>query len=297
MTPRTLGFVILATVAIGLAPPMIAIAQTYDHLKCYKMKDPHNFTAVANLAPIQNPPFPVEPGCKIKVRGVEFCIPVDKTLVPGTGNAPSAPVAGQPLQNDFICYNMKCPKPPAPIPPVLVSDQFGSRTLQKFTARRICTPAIKGLPTTTTIPQTTTTTTTTTMPSNPCMLDQQGACLGTCPNAGDTCLYDPATGVCDCYPQSAQCTLDLVGMCVGLCPHANDICAPDPSGTPPCTCQQPPPCNLATFPACNGTCPGGKVCVKDATTSFCHCCGVLAAPCVTTPDCCTGFTCIAGTCQ
>jgi hypothetical protein len=262
MTTRIVGFVVFAVFAISLSLSTVASAQTFDHLKCYKMKDPHNFTALANLTPIQNPPFPVEPGCKIKVRGLEFCIPVDKALVPG-GNAPSAQVVGQPLTNDYICYNMRCPKPASAIPPVLVSDQFGSRTLQKFVARRICTPAIKGVPTTTTTSTTitTTTTTTTTLPTSPCSLDAGGTCSGTCPNVNDVCLPN-ATGV-------------------------------------PCTCQQQGPvaCNLATFPMCNGTCPAGLICEKDITTSFCYCCGVLAAPCTTNADCCGGFSCIAGTCQ
>jgi hypothetical protein len=102
MTKRVFGFVVLAGLAISLWLSTVASAQTFDHLKCYKMKDPHNFTAVANLTPFQNPPFPVEPGCKIKVKGLEFCIPVTKTLVPGTSNAPSAPVVGQPLQNENV---------------------------------------------------------------------------------------------------------------------------------------------------------------------------------------------------
>jgi hypothetical protein len=252
--------VVLASFAISFSLIAVASAQTFDHLKCYKMKDPHNFTALADFLPIQNPPFPVELDCKIKVRGAEFCIPVSKTIV--GGNAPSAPVVGQTLSNDFICYTIKCPKPPAPIPSVMVSDQFGSRTLQKFTAKRICTPAIKGLPptTTTTTSTTTTTTTTTTLPSSPCA-GQNGVCMGTCVNTGDICQADPATGDCICGPQA------------------------------------PVACNLSTFPACAGTCPGGLICTKDATTSFCYCCGVLAAPCTTTPDCCTGFSCIAGTCQ
>lgn len=264
MTKRR-TWVVIAGLVSSVSLASVASAQTFDHLKCYKMKDPHNFTAIANLAPFQNPPFPVEPGCKIKVKGLEFCIPVTKTLVPG-GNAPSAPVTGQALANDFICYTVRCPKPPTAIPPVLVSDQFGSRTLQKFTASRICTPAIKGLPSTTTTTASTTTsttatsTTTTTLPTSPCS-DQNGTCAGTCPNTGDVCQSDPATGACNCGPQA------------------------------------PVACNFATFPTCAGTCPAGLICEKDVTTSFCYCCGVLAAPCTTNADCCGGFSCIAGTCQ
>ena len=254
MSKRVFGFVVLAGFAMSVSLTAVASAQTLDHLKCYKMKDPHNFTALADLIPIQNPPFPNELDCKIKVRGLEFCIPVTKTIV--GGNAPTAPVVGQTLTNDFICYTMKCPKPPTPIPSVLVSDQFGSRTLQKFTAKRICTPAIKGLPTTTT---TTSTTTTTTTPA-PCS-DQTGTCAGACPNTGDICQFDAVSGDCICGPQG------------------------------------PVACNFATFPMCNGTCPGGLICEKDVTTSFCYCCGVLAAPCTTNADCCGGFSCISGTCQ
>jgi hypothetical protein len=87
----------LMAFAFGLALATTASAQVYDHLECYKMQDPHNFSAAANLTPFQNPPFPIGVGCKIKVKGREFCIPVDKSLIPGVGNAPSAPVVGQPL--------------------------------------------------------------------------------------------------------------------------------------------------------------------------------------------------------
>jgi len=301
MRKVSLACFVLATVAFVLVTVPSASAQVFDHLKCYKMKDAHNFTAGADLTPFQNPPFPVEPGCKIKVKGKEFCIPVDKDLIPGASNAPSAPVVGQALQNDFICYKMKCPNTGVQIPPLVVSDQFGSRTLKKFVAKKLCTPAIKGLPPTTTTTSTTSTsttsTTTTTLVSNPCSVDPAtGMCDGVCPVQGEKCLVDPLTGMCDCQPLSAQCAYNSVTLaCEGLCMNTHENCVADPPGTNNCTCL--PLCADATLPTCAGTCPGTQTCIKDPTTTFCLCCGTGFTSCTTTADCCMPFTCVAGICQ
>jgi hypothetical protein len=59
-------------------------------------------------------------------------------IVPLPVYAPPAPV-------DRICYKVKCPIPPPPFPPDQnVTDQFGNRTLMKFKAAFMCTPAVKG---------------------------------------------------------------------------------------------------------------------------------------------------------
>jgi len=186
-------------------------AQNFDHLKCYKIKDPHNFSAAADLTPFQVPPFAVELGCKIRVKGTEFCIPVDKALLPGSGTVPSAPVSGQPLQNDFICYNIKCPASGTTIPPVVASDQFGSRTLQKFRVKRLCVPAIKGLPPTTTTTTTTPITTTTTLPL--CASAGLPACAGTCPSP-QTCVKDSTTTFCLCCSTGGSGCVTTSDCCV-----------------------------------------------------------------------------------
>ena len=43
---------------------------------------------------------------------------------------------------DRICYDVKCPK--VIIDDQEVTDQFGTRTLTKFKAKMVCTPAVKG---------------------------------------------------------------------------------------------------------------------------------------------------------
>ncbi len=133
-----------------------------DHLKCYKAKDGNKFKeAIADLVPLQDPPFPVKPGCKIKLKGKQVCIPVSKTLNSTSAPAPLG-LTGLDLVNDYICYKVKCDK--QELPDLVVSDQFGSRTIEKLKAVKwLCAPAVKGAgPTTTTSTVTTTSTTTVT---------------------------------------------------------------------------------------------------------------------------------------
>src|SRR5687768_3287871 len=57
------------------------VGNPFDHLKCYKIKDPTKAAYVADLVPLQRPPFSVEPGCKVLFPPKLFCIPVQKTNV------------------------------------------------------------------------------------------------------------------------------------------------------------------------------------------------------------------------
>jgi hypothetical protein len=54
------------------------------------------------------------------------------------------PVSAPPAGDDRVCYKVKCPKPATPIPDQSVTDQFGNRTVTKFTASLLCTPAVRG---------------------------------------------------------------------------------------------------------------------------------------------------------
>ena len=132
------GFLIVVTTAVS------AHAAVDDHLKCYKVNDGLNLTAVVDL---NSPQFGVEAGCKVS-RARLFCVPATKTVVSAEDKNTNAPIAPLPIvgpdAGDRICYKLKCPTPPAAIPDQSATDQFGNRTVNKFRASFLCTPAFKG---------------------------------------------------------------------------------------------------------------------------------------------------------
>jgi hypothetical protein len=157
----------MVSLSVLLAVPNSVQAQPFDHLQCHKMKDPHKFDAVVDLEPLQVPVFLPAAGCKIKVKGKEFCVPTNKQVQ--STDAPAEAVVGQEQTHDFICYKMKCPK--AVISDTEVTDQFGTRMLTNLKpSGKICVPAVKGGPpptvTTTTTSTTSTSTTSTTLPTS-----------------------------------------------------------------------------------------------------------------------------------
>jgi hypothetical protein len=122
---------IVASLATG------AYAQTDDHLKCFKIKDVATFkSATADLVPAQ-PQIPGE-NCTIKGKGAQLCVPVDKANVAiEEGTLQDFPT--QTLQDAQLCYKVKCPSKVTV--PVQVSDQFGTRTIQRGKASKVCGPA------------------------------------------------------------------------------------------------------------------------------------------------------------
>src|SRR5690242_11768319 len=113
------GLLVTAVTSVLLA--RVAAAQTDDHLKCYKIKDSGNFSAVINLtSQVAN-----ETGCTVKVKGAMLCVPVTKQVV--QTDAPQTTHDGQQLTDDRICYKMKCPKEVLPNQNVI--DQFGARSV------------------------------------------------------------------------------------------------------------------------------------------------------------------------
>ncbi|HVO23716.1 MAG TPA: CHRD domain-containing protein [Candidatus Margulisiibacteriota bacterium] len=62
-----------------------------------------------------------------------------------------APVAGQDLTEDTLCYQIKCTDnaPTPPNPSLQVFDQFGGRTVSKLQPYLLCGPAGQGTPPTT----------------------------------------------------------------------------------------------------------------------------------------------------
>jgi hypothetical protein len=125
--------------AAALAPP--ATAQVADHLECYKIKDPVKLNGFADL---ETPQFGLDPGCKI-AKAKLFCAPATKTVLEASdGSTPITPVdfSAAPAPGDRICYAVKCPK--EELPDQEVTDQFGTRTVEKLKAKMVCTPAVKG---------------------------------------------------------------------------------------------------------------------------------------------------------
>ncbi len=130
--------------SLGVCSPAAAILPPSDHEKCYKITDPAKIKGTVDLT---TPQFGLEPGCKVGAAKY-FCAPASKSNVTVTSKGVPVvplPVYAPPAPTDRICYKIKCPVPPPPFPPDQnVTDQFGNRTLMKFTAAYMCTPAVKG---------------------------------------------------------------------------------------------------------------------------------------------------------
>ncbi len=185
----------LAVVAALLAPTVGDAQQLHDHLKCYKIKDVKvlgddgkPIEGLVDLTALQDPPFSFEPGCKLKVKAKEFCIPVAK--IAKEFNGPATGVEGHDILDDFICYKLKCPKPDdgGVLPPesLLVIDQFARREVRKFKTAKLCAPAVKIVEPTTTSTSTTTTTSTTAT-TTLCVPDCAGKVCGDPNGCGSSC--------------------------------------------------------------------------------------------------------------
>jgi hypothetical protein len=146
---RTTGVLALLLSAQVIAPAC-AGAQPFDHLKCFKVRDAAKFVATATieaaLAQFGNE------SCQIKGRAKLFCVPADKTVTAFTDKSqegiPPTGYAGQDLTDARVCYRIKCPK--SEIAPETATDQFGTRSFEKFKSQLLCTPAVLGTPPTTT---------------------------------------------------------------------------------------------------------------------------------------------------
>jgi hypothetical protein len=154
---RKLQPALLCTSAVPGEPPvpMPGDPAVGDHLMCYKMKDPARVRGVVDL---DSRRFGLEEGCGLKSARL-LCVPGSAT-VRQANVEPLLEVGGSTLDDDRLCYRVRCAEP---FPPSQeMTDPFGHRTLEKLRPRLLCTPAVKGVPTTTT----TSTTTTTTFPEN-----------------------------------------------------------------------------------------------------------------------------------
>src|SRR5262245_7471662 len=132
---------IAAGMMLTLAVCRPAFAQVTDHLKCYQIKDTINLGGVVDLQS-PSPQFGIELGCKVS-RAKLFCVPVSKTVVSAENKSTRQPIIPLPFDaaprpGDQICYKVKCPTLPAPIPNQPGTDQFGSHTFSKFKTSFLC---------------------------------------------------------------------------------------------------------------------------------------------------------------
>lgn len=135
----------LITSLVMIAVVSSANAQ-FDHMSCFKVKDPAKFSATLTLDALQDA-FDPTGQCLIKGKAKMFCVPTDKQVDEYlVDKAPAVPltVGGQVLTSDMLCYKAKCPA--ATIPDDEVVDQFGVRTVSKFKMQFVCTPAYKTAP-------------------------------------------------------------------------------------------------------------------------------------------------------
>ena len=121
---------LVATFGAGTAH---AQPQSLDHLKCYKIKDPANFSATVTLEALQTQ-FGLE-DCELKGKAQFFCVPVDKTVT-AYKDKTKPPLSGmslvsQKLDEDRICYKLKCPK-------VDDSGHPGQRPVRHPHCRQVC---------------------------------------------------------------------------------------------------------------------------------------------------------------
>ena len=135
---RRLAVVAAATLTLAMFASA-AVAQTADHLKCYKIKDIAQFKdATADLLP-SNPSFPGQ-NCTLKGKGAQLCVPADKDNVvveAGTDND----FGSQALANAQLCYKLKCDTSIAAN--IEVTDQFGNRTVALGKTTKLCGPVFE----------------------------------------------------------------------------------------------------------------------------------------------------------
>lgn len=259
----------------------VAQAQTYDHTKCFKIKDSAKFVARVNLKAFQteyNTPPTVIEGCAVVGKAKLFCVPVTKKVMElkDKTKPPLTPVSitGQNLKFDQLCYRVKCPRPT--ITTQDVTDQFGSRTIKGFVPMMLCTPAVK-----------------TTTPAPTCVQSLYPQCGGTCINATDVCRpKSDGTAGCDCFPVNPPC--DLSGpQCNGACTNIAQSCIMTAAGG--CYCGDVDVlCEQTSAPQCGGHCPSNLACA-EGTDGKCRCVDIECSH-ATAPQC--GGVCITGeTCK
>ena len=230
----------IAAAALPLRGAPAAAAGTLDHLFCFDVNDKLKPNLAVDLQTELQPEFG-QSGCTV-VRVTKFCVPATKTVLPPAPPGPN--IVGQPLRDDYVCYQLKCPKDALDVADKLVADQFGQRLQQKYRPAELCVPARKAPP--------------------PCFrIGHSKKCGGVCPNdpagVGTACRFDETLQDCTCGPQPCGGKPDKSGHCGGACPPTQ-TCLPgiDAAGNRECTCQNPPPPPCGLNPA-TGTCGGSCI--------------------------------------
>lgn len=249
---------VLALGGVASAQP----APSFDHLKCYVIKDPLKAKHTVTLTPEQVQ-FPVETGCLVVAPAKLLCVDVAKTdVVP-----PSPFVVDGNDARDYLCYKLKCPKLGIALP---VRDQFGERDVLVKVPKLLCAPADKVLPepTPTRTPEEPTPTPTRTPEG--CSLVAPKTCSGECPNPADLCVPRADDTGCECIPPSVPCGPDPAAFqCAGDCPDPTFACLFNPSAGD-CRCE--PPELQCGGAICNGLCPSpNQQCHTLAGTTGCGC--------------------------
>src|ERR1051325_199021 len=156
--PLLRAAIAVTTLLIG---PGNALAASFDHLECYKLRDLGSNTGIDYTLDLDatDPAFGVEAGCRVRSNSREICVAADKTNVtPAPFDAPPGPTPGS-----FLCYRMRCARGTRLT--VAGTDQLGgTRTLavaRNSRSRRLCVPLAPTTTTTSTSTATTSSSTTT----------------------------------------------------------------------------------------------------------------------------------------
>jgi len=124
-----------------------------DHLICYGVKDSEKISI--KRMNMQANKVQSEYGttrCRINKQGaIRFCVPATKIVKKGTHDPSLGGLVpkydpNRCIQNDLLCYKMKCKKPFPTEKTQMVKDQFGTTGARKLTLKNtieICTPAWK----------------------------------------------------------------------------------------------------------------------------------------------------------
>jgi hypothetical protein len=218
-----LGISLITLAAVASAQPVP------DHLKCHRVRDPQRVRAVVTLDALQTE-FS-DPGCTLGKPKL-FCVPVVNS---DTYPLPTGPdITGQPVEDDYICYRLTCPKRP---PDREVMDRFGTRIETKFVSSLLCVPAKKGpLVTTSTTTSTSTTSTSTSSTSSSSTSTSTSSSTTSTLGCGQT-MFPACDGPCApgeaCVGMSGACVCLMVGgcgqvmgppECYGICPPETPIC-------------------------------------------------------------------------
>jgi hypothetical protein len=124
--------ILLAGLAMGLCGPA-----PYDHLECFKVKDPIKLKGLLNVT---SDAFGFDPECKVG-KAKLYCTSASKEVLEAFNKKDPIEVLEitGPQEGDLICYKLKCAKRPRP--DVSVADQFGGHRLSKLKPTMVCNPA------------------------------------------------------------------------------------------------------------------------------------------------------------